>query len=401
MIMATITDGGSQFCVEGKVMASIVELKTEYCEKNQENCSPDDQYWLGLAYREGKDVPKDEAKAKKWFKRAADPGHPEAREAFKNIKIIGQTDPSAPLFWDKFDDNTIVKLVQAMDGPYGNPMTARQWLRARVPNPTLDFVRDCKSVLLRTWLLNYNDLEGIVARLMDAGVGPLGKKPTSRDELLRYIEKTKATKTLQTIVLEAMLRFPDKLPEDWIPSGSIIILKPQEQPRDEREPHPFQKEASDRLDNSLREFESSKRFEGIVVMPTGSGKTYTTVQWLLSKVLVRERFKVLWLAHRHELLNQAARDFVRLSGLLSQSDKQEFRLRIVSGMHCKTSQITKDEDVVIASVSSLSRNPHVTKELIIAILEIKREKNRDFFYEMCLKEACHETTICPTRRIVR
>jgi|GEM_PF-843154 len=345
-------------------MASIVELKAEYCEKNPENCSPDDQYWLGLAYREGKDVPKDEAKAKKWFKRAADRGHPEAGEALKNIKTIGHTDPPAPLFWDKFDENTIVKLVQAMDGPHGNPMTARQWLKARVPNPTLDFVRDYKSVLLRTWLLTYNDLEGIVARLMDAGVGPLGKKPTSRDELLRYIEKTKATKTLQTFVLEAMLRFPEKLPEDWIPSGSKIILNPKDQPPDQREPHPFQEEAWDQLDKALREFESSKRFEGIVVMPTGSGKTYTAIHWLLSKVLVKEKYKVLWLAHRHELLNQAARDFVRLSGLLSQSDKQEFRLRIVSGMHCKTSQITKDEDVVIASVSSLARNPYVRRELI-------------------------------------
>ena len=45
-------------------------------------------------------------------------------------------------------------------------------------------------------------------------------------------------------------------------------------------------------------------FEGLLVLPTGGGKTLTAVHWLLRN-FIDKRKKVLWIAHRHELLNQA------------------------------------------------------------------------------------------------
>ena len=38
---------------------------------------------------------------------------------------------------------------------------------------------------------------------------------------------------------------------------------------------------------------------GVVVMPTGSGKTYTAITWLL-KDAVAIGYKVVWLVHRQE-----------------------------------------------------------------------------------------------------
>lgn len=49
---------------------------------------------------------------------------------------------------------------------------------------------------------------------------------------------------------------------------------------------------------------NSSPFKGLLVLPTGGGKTLTAVHWLL-KNFIDKKQKVLWIAHRHELLNQA------------------------------------------------------------------------------------------------
>src|SRR5574341_127518 len=58
--------------------------------------------------------------------------------------------------------------------------------------------------------------------------------------------------------------------------------------------------------------EGRPSFAGLLVMPTGSGKTVTAVHWLLQNVINRQK-KLLWIAHRHELLSQALRTFVNNS----------------------------------------------------------------------------------------
>ena len=47
---------------------------------------------------------------------------------------------------------------------------------------------------------------------------------------------------------------------------------------------------------------------GIVVLPTGGGKTFTAVRFLCSSAL-SNGYKVLWLAHTHHLLEQAFDSF--------------------------------------------------------------------------------------------
>ncbi len=333
---------------------------------------PDEQYHLGLAYYNGDGVARNLDAAKKWFAKAAKQGHKEAQRRLEEIDSQLTPEPitgdkpleSDGFSWDKFDDDTIRVLAGAMGGHPGDLMCeAKAWLASRVPKPTLDFVRDYKKELLKTWLYKAEEsyLGDIVARLINAGVGPMGT-PGSRAEYLSYIEKTKATKTLQTILCDAMLCHPKDLPEH-LPGRSIIILKPGESP-EERIPHSYQKETWNKLKLAFAESEASKHFQGLIVMPTGSGKTYTTVHWLLSNVIT-QGYRVLWLAHRYELLNQAAREFVNLAHLADPCGR-DLRLRIVSGMHCKSSQICPEDDIVVASVSSLARNPDKAKELIAA-----------------------------------
>ena len=47
---------------------------------------------------------------------------------------------------------------------------------------------------------------------------------------------------------------------------------------------------------------------GLLVMPTGSGKTFTAVNWLLNSGVVYG-YRILWLAHRQELIDQTNNEF--------------------------------------------------------------------------------------------
>ena len=71
-------------------------------------------------------------------------------------------------------------------------------------------------------------------------------------------------------------------------------------------------------------------FSTLVVLPTGGGKTLTASVWLL-KNAIGKGFKVLWIAHRQFLLDQAAAAFQRNAYEAYLPRKASFRYRIVSG----------------------------------------------------------------------
>ncbi|MEC1759846.1 DEAD/DEAH box helicase [Schinkia azotoformans] len=128
------------------------------------------------------------------------------------------------------------------------------------------------------------------------------------------------------------------------------------QVRDERnplEPYLHQKEALKALDNAIVKSEA-KRFSGLLVLPTGGGKTQTAVQWVLRNI-INENKKVLWIAHRHELLEQALSTAKKnaISTLINK--RKSFNYRIISGKHDRCRNIKKEDDFVIASKDSLYR----------------------------------------------
>lgn len=96
-------------------------------------------------------------------------------------------------------------------------------------------------------------------------------------------------------------------------------------------------------------------FKGLLVLPTGGGKTLTAVQWLLNNFNNKHK-KVLWIAHRHELLNQAFNTIVDNSYSELLSDRTNFRYRIISGSneHDIPVNIQTTDDIIIASKDSLN-----------------------------------------------
>lgn len=129
-------------------------------------------------------------------------------------------------------------------------------------------------------------------------------------------------------------------------SGTIKV----EKSNSSRSLYRFQEEAI----KALNKTDNYPVYKGLLVIPTGGGKTYTAVYYLLSRV-INKGCKVLWLAHRHELLNQTIQTAIRTSYKNIIKDRDEYRYRIISGMHDKPVNIREDDDFIVASKDSLNR----------------------------------------------
>lgn len=113
-----------------------------------------------------------------------------------------------------------------------------------------------------------------------------------------------------------------------------------------------QEEAIQELNNKIIETNKSP-FAGLLVLPTGGGKTTVAVQWLLKNYIDKNK-KVLWIAHRHELLEQAKETFRDNAYSNILKNRISFNYRIVSGLHDKPVNIKNNDDIIIASKDSLN-----------------------------------------------
>ena len=132
-------------------------------------------------------------------------------------------------------------------------------------------------------------------------------------------------------------------------SGQILRKKA----KSTRIPYEHQIKAMQCLDK----INESPSFATMVVLPTGGGKTYTASVWLLKNAINKKK-KVLWIAHRQMLLDQALESFANHACLDYIPNISSFNFRIVSGAerHGRTIDININDQLVIASKDSIGRN---------------------------------------------
>lgn len=118
-----------------------------------------------------------------------------------------------------------------------------------------------------------------------------------------------------------------------------------------RQLYEHQEEAIRKLDA----MEKRGSFRTLLVLPTGGGKTLTAAYWLLRNAVDQNK-KILWLAHRHLLLEQAAEAFARNAYTDTMVNRTVFNYRIISGMHDKPVHIQKTDRILIASKDSMIRS---------------------------------------------
>lgn len=98
-------------------------------------------------------------------------------------------------------------------------------------------------------------------------------------------------------------------------------------------------------------------YSTLVVLPTGGGKTYTASMWLLKNALDKRK-KILWIAHRQMLLDQAAESFQKYAYAEAIPHVSSFRFRVISGSpnHDRTIDIRSDDNLLIVSKDSIGRD---------------------------------------------
>ena len=136
--------------------------------------------------------------------------------------------------------------------------------------------------------------------------------------------------------------------EDWIERYERRRIVPirgefavgDEPPEPKPEPHAIQREALAELERTREEGFTA----GLVVLATGLGKT-----WLAAFDSDRPEFRrILFVAHREEILNQAIQVFRRI--------RPTARIGRLAGEQRET-----DADLVFASVQTLGRVPHLSR----------------------------------------
>lgn len=105
----------------------------------------------------------------------------------------------------------------------------------------------------------------------------------------------------------------------------------------------------------LKKMDQHPSFKSILVIPTGGGKTLTACRWLLNGAL-NKRKKVLWLAHRQLLLEQAVKAFELNAYADVMTERLEFSYRVISGVHQSATMIKPTDDLLIVSKDSLVKN---------------------------------------------
>lgn len=115
---------------------------------------------------------------------------------------------------------------------------------------------------------------------------------------------------------------------------------------------PHQQEAVNALSAYFEVEKDMANRNGLLVMPTGSGKTYTAVTWLLSHG-VANGYRVVWLVHRQELVEQTYQEFRKQAPILKETEIKKLRVLPVSGVHMKMSMASR-ADVYVCSVASVA-----------------------------------------------
>ncbi len=116
-------------------------------------------------------------------------------------------------------------------------------------------------------------------------------------------------------------------------------------------PFPHQLEAFEKLNKvftmPIRGYKAS-----LLVLPTGSGKTFTATNWISRNALSRN-VKILWMAQSSFLLDQATQSFIKESSSINPLRKQLI-IRTVSSSrsHANSGSIELSDDIVITTTQT-------------------------------------------------
>ena len=247
--------------------------------------------------------------------------------------------------------------------------TLSEWLFERYGErpPVKVFVRPSMGhVLLESWLpmLSKDDL---VALYTKAAFQLKREAPSLRKaDLLEYLQTCQLALGYRTILRTEFLsayraNFPTAAGTKTPKLDALEDMVGHSQPH--HEPLPHQEAAQASLSEQIH-FDTDESSTGLLVLPTGAGKTWTAVRWLTKEALPRG-IQVLWLAHQRELLTQA-RDTFR-SVIAAEEPDVSYRTRMmVTGAGAVTLLGKSDTDIAFLSLPMLATRLDTAKKKRLA-----------------------------------
>lgn len=110
------------------------------------------------------------------------------------------------------------------------------------------------------------------------------------------------------------------------------------------------------------DFDADEGKGGMLVLPTGAGKTFTTVKWVGDNIIPKN-IRVLWLAHSFHLLDQAREEIKKYARWIPEP-RRTLNVRVVSSSpsHESPGSIEATDDVLIMTTPTAIRNLHTEAE---------------------------------------
>ncbi|QQE67155.1 Type III restriction enzyme, res subunit [Leptolyngbya sp. BL0902] len=138
-------------------------------------------------------------------------------------------------------------------------------------------------------------------------------------------------------------------------SLNLDELREQNANRSPKQPFQHQIESFAALNKTFRS-NLGKTGSGILALPTGAGKTFTSVKWLMDYVIAKN-IRILWLAPSFYLLDQAFAEFCHNAHGISAS-RHHLNIRRVSSSphHAQASSIELTDDVIIMTIPTAISN---------------------------------------------
>ena len=268
--------------------------------------------------------------------------------------------------WTKFDMGVLRKIIRE----YGRDDFIRRAERCTeedidrisammniiCPYPDKNFIAKYKTVIEQGLLRNYPEILKDVFKVMRINRGSMNEK-------LAALYAKPVSSNLASCYIRALQRISGlNVPMNEFSKFRYIVPVDLEKTQVEEVPlYDFQKEAQEAM---KRHFLNENNDAGLLVMPTGSGKSRTATTFLIREMVSRG-YQVLWIAHRYMLIDQAADCFEKFAGLvkIENPGQKEYRISCVSGEHQSLKQVV-DSEIIVASISSLCRNkPHLNRVL--------------------------------------
>ena len=220
-------------------------------------------------------------------------------------------------------------------------------------SPNNQFVKDYRREIEDYFLAGSNSLLRICKNFEKRNYG--GIKVGSNEEMLKSLKEKKLTASIREAYLNELNAYGRKyVPENDSSFETEKIIDLRNSHFGDIQMEDFQRDAVAALDSY---FNIEDKKSGILMLPTGGGKTRVATVFLI-KYMLSKGYQIIWLAHRHMLIDQAADNLYKIAPLAAQEndEKNEVHLLCISSRHSNIRAFRPYDDIVVGSVQSLCIN---------------------------------------------